>query len=33
MFFAFNNVMMRMKRLGCHYSFDQKVIVAVQVDE
>lgn len=33
MFFAFNNVMMRIKGLGCPYSFDQKAIAAVQVAE
>lgn len=33
MFFAFNNVVMRIKKLGCPYSFDQKVVVAVQVVE
>lgn len=33
MFFVFNNVMMRIKKMGCHYSFHQKAVVAVQVDE
>lgn len=33
MFFVFNNVMMRIKKMGCHYFFHQKAVVAVQVDE
>lgn len=33
MFFAFNNVMVRMKNLGCLYSFDQEAVVAVHVDQ
>ena len=31
MFFAFSNVMMKSEQLGCHYSFDQKVVVVVQI--
>lgn len=27
MFFAFSNVTMESEQLGCHYSFDQKVVV------
>lgn len=33
MFFAFNNVMMGIEKLGCRCSFDWKAVVAVQVDE
>lgn len=31
MFSAFNNVMMKSEQLGCRYSFDQKVVVAMQI--
>lgn len=31
MFFAFSNVTMKSEQLCWHYSFDQEVVVAVQI--